>query len=138
MDKYFDKLESLDKWPLLATITIAAAVVFLSAGTAYAADIDRGRLLYETHCSACHTTQAHWRDQRIAKAWTDLLGQVGRWQKVAGQNWSETDIGNAAAYLNERFYKLPCPASACKGPQPAAVERSILALRMHRSGSSGQ
>ncbi|HEV2007734.1 MAG TPA: hypothetical protein VGQ88_03325 [Burkholderiales bacterium] len=60
-------LVSWIEWPLAAMIAVAATAVFLNAGTAYAADIDRGKLLYETHCSACHTAQAHWRDQRIVK-----------------------------------------------------------------------
>ena len=138
MDTRFIKLVYRIEWPLAATIAIAAAAVFLNAGTADAADIVHGKVLYETHCGACHTTQAHWRDKRIVKTWIELLGQVGRWQKVAGQNWGESDIGDTAAYLNERFYNLPCPASACKGPQPAGVERPALVLWLHPAGSSSQ
>ena len=70
-------------------------------------DVQRGRLLYETHCIACHTAQAHWRDKHIVRSWTDLLYQVSRWQKNAGQDWSSEEINDVAAYLNETFYKMP-------------------------------
>lgn len=82
------------------------------------ADASRGRLLYETACIACHTTQAHWRDRSIVKDWGSLVGQVGRWQQVAGQGWSAAEIHDVAAYLNGRFYRLPCPQPGCSGRPP--------------------
>src|SRR4249919_2665803 len=82
-----------------------------------AADVQRGRLLYETHCIACHTTQAHWRDKHIVASWADLLYQVTRMQKNAGQDWSSTEITDVATYLNEIFYRMPCPSPGCEGPQ---------------------
>ena len=81
------------------------------------ADERRGRLLYETACIACHTTQAHWRDKRVVRSWPDLVGQVTRWQHNAGQNWDAAEIVDVAAHLNERFYHLPCPVAGCGGPQ---------------------
>jgi len=74
---------------------------------AASADVQRGRLLYETHCSACHTTQVHWRDKHIVMSRADLLYQVTRWQKNAGQDWSSEEINDVAAYLNETFYQMP-------------------------------
>jgi mono/diheme cytochrome c family protein len=82
------------------------------------ADPARGRLLYETACIACHTTQAHWRERSIVKGWPDLVGQVGRWQQVAGQGWSAAEIHDVAAYLNGRFYRVPCPQRGCTGMPP--------------------
>ena len=67
----------------------------------------RGRLLYETHCIGCHTTQAHWRERHLVRSWADLLYQVTRWQKNAGQDWSSEEINDTAAYLNEAFYNMP-------------------------------
>ena len=104
---------------------VAAVAMFLlqSCGTGsknserLSADEQRGRLLYETACVACHTTQAHWRDKRVVRSWSDLLGQVTRWQQNAGQNWSAHEIVDVAAHLNDRFYKLPCPVAGCGGPK---------------------
>jgi mono/diheme cytochrome c family protein len=72
-------------------------------------DASRGRLLYENACIACHTTQAHWRDKSIVTDWPSLVGQVTRWQAIARQNWNEDEIRDVAAYLNQRFYRLPAP-----------------------------
>jgi mono/diheme cytochrome c family protein len=36
----------------------------------------RGAMLYQNHCSACHTTQVHWRDQSLAKEGTSLREQI--------------------------------------------------------------
>ena len=87
------------------------------------ADVDRGRLLYETHCVACHTTQAHWRDKHIVRSWADLLYQVIRMEKNAGQDWSSEEIRDVAAYLNGLFYKMPCPERGCEGPEASADHR---------------
>jgi ketosteroid isomerase-like protein len=94
---------------------------------AIAADVQRGRLLYETHCIACHTTQAHWRDKHIVRSWADLLYQVTRMQNNAGQEWSMTEIIDVAAYLNELFYKTPCPVAGCRGSQARVDVRTALA-----------
>lgn len=82
-----------------------------------AADLDHGRKLYEISCDACHTTQLHWRDKRVVDSWTGLLQQVNRWQRNSGQSWEPADIKDVAAYLNARFYHLPCPANECVANQ---------------------
>jgi mono/diheme cytochrome c family protein len=78
-----------------------------------AADLERGRRLYEVSCDACHNANVHWRDQRLANSWPTLLAQVDRWQRNAGQRWEPSDINDVAAYLNDRFYRLPCPVKDC-------------------------
>ena len=94
----------------------------------------RGELLYATHCIACHTTQMHWRDQRVATDWSRLKAEVRRWQGTAALNWSEADIVEVARYLNEsiyRFAQAPEP-SALLGPQPGrkrSDECSVLTAR---------
>lgn len=67
---------------------------------------DRGRLLYETHCIACHGTQMHWRDKRVVQDWASLLGQVGAWQARAKLGWNTADIRAVAEHLNATIYKL--------------------------------
>lgn len=67
----------------------------------------RGELLYTTHCIACHNSQMHWRDQRLATDWASLRAQVRRWQGVANLGWSDDDIRDVARHLNERIYRYP-------------------------------
>ncbi|MCW5633556.1 MAG: cytochrome C [Rubrivivax sp.] len=72
----------------------------------------RGRLLYETHCIACHNSQMHWRDGRIVRDWTGLVEQVRRWQERARLQWSEADILEVARHLNSTIYRLAPPGRA--------------------------
>ena len=104
--------------PALALAALVAACAARPTGSATAAaatDVERGRLLYENTCNACHTTQPHWRDQRLVKTWSDLVAQVERWQGVARAGWKAQDIQDVASYLNATFYHLPC--DACGGPR---------------------
>ncbi len=116
---------------MFRTGTIAAVLSLALAGcsaapwgsplssTDAAPDAQRGRLLYDTHCSACHTAQAHWRDRHVVQSWSQLIGEVARWEKSSGQNWSDAEIGDVAAYLNSLYYRLPCPSGGCQGPRAA-------------------
>jgi mono/diheme cytochrome c family protein len=70
----------------------------------------RGELLYTTHCIACHNSQMHWRDQRLATDWASLRAQVRRWQDVAKLAWSDDDIREVTRYLNDRIYRFPVEA----------------------------
>jgi hypothetical protein len=87
------------------------------AGPARADDAERGRLLYETHCIACHSTQMHWRDNRRVSDWASLLAQVQLWQAREQLAWTEADVRSVAQHLNQRIYRLPAPE------QRAAVDR---------------
>lgn len=77
------------------------------------ADPARGRLLYGTACAECHNRETHWRGQHLVRTWPQLLELVASWQSVAGQNWSQEEIEDVAAYLNRLFYDLPCPLPRC-------------------------
>jgi mono/diheme cytochrome c family protein len=85
-----------------------------------AADLEHGRKLYEVSCDACHNANVHWRDKRLVDSWPALVHQVDRWQRNSRQKWESADINDVAAYLNERFYHLSCPANEC-APKAAAL-----------------
>ena len=70
-------------------------------------DMSRGELLYSTHCIACHTSQVHWREQRLATNWDTLRAQVTRWQSVSTLGWSAQDIDAVSRYLNAQHYRYP-------------------------------
>lgn len=105
-----------DVRPRLGRIGLAAVLIgFLAAGT-HAPVVQaqtplppvqsNGRLLYETHCTACHDKQVHWRDGRLAVDWSTLDAQVRRWQASALLNWGEADISAVTRYLNDTIYKF--------------------------------
>ena len=101
---------------LLATGMFAS--VTLGAHAAAVDEASRGELLYTTHCIACHTTHVHWRDQRLAKDWNSLAGQVRRWQGNAGLRWNDEDIAAVTRYLNTLYYHFP-----------AGSEEKIISMR---------
>ena len=70
---------------------------------------ERGELLYETHCQACHGPEMHQRSRRIATDWGTLLAQVRRWESNIDLNWSQEEINDVAHYLNERYYGFSEP-----------------------------
>ena len=69
----------------------------------------RGELLYSTHCNACHTSEIHWRKQKLATDWNSLKVQVRRWQASIGLSWSEEEINDVTHYLNVLHYGFPIP-----------------------------
>jgi len=75
----------------------------------------RGKLLYETHCIACHDTQVHWRDRKLATDWARLSEQVRRWQVNSGLQWTDDDRDEVVRYLNATIYRFPDQASKQRG-----------------------
>lgn len=86
----------------LALAALAAAAQGLPGSAA-----TRGQLLYGNHCIACHNTQMHWRDRKLATDWASLKAQVRHWQGVAQLSWSDDEIDDVARFLNDRFYRFP-------------------------------
>ena len=93
---------------LLAAACISAQAA--QAAPAAAPAPTRGELLYTTHCIACHNSQMHWRDQRLATDWPSLRAQVRRWQEVGKLGWADDDIREVTRYLNDRIYRFPVDA----------------------------
>lgn len=90
---------------------IAAAaltlLVLAPCAWAQAAGPSRGQLLYDTHCVQCHTSQVHWRDQRLARDWPTLKAQVRRWETTVALQWSDDDVDAVTRYLNDTIYHFP-------------------------------
>jgi mono/diheme cytochrome c family protein len=94
---------------LLLSLALAGSVAQAQAAPAGAtvAQVSRGQALYTTHCIACHNTQVHWRDNKLATDWDSLKGLVRRWQATAALAWTEADVVEVARYLNESIYRYP-------------------------------
>ena len=95
---------------LAMTLAGAAAMAQTPTGPARAGSAtpaSRGQALYSTHCIACHNTQVHWRDAKLASDWPSLKAQVLRWQAIAALGWSEADVVEVARYLNDSIYRYP-------------------------------
>lgn len=95
---------------VLATLAVAFSAAAQTPPAATPAPT-RGALLYENHCQACHTTQMHWRDRRVATDWATLRAQVMKWQRTAQLSWPDEDIDEVTRHLNRSIYKFPEPAA---------------------------
>ncbi len=99
---------------LLAT-AIATLVV---AGAASAADPERGRALYEARCGGCHNDSVHNDNSRKALTFEAARGRVADFSAQLKTGWSGAQIDDVTVYLNERYYRFPCPAKLCPKPAP--------------------
>jgi len=109
---------------LLTRRGAVAAALALAASTAAAQPaLDRGRALYETRCIACHEKSVHQRASRRADGFAALRAEVARWSGTIGGEWKAEEIDAVSVYLNDRYYKFPCPPSVCREPARAAAPR---------------
>ena len=92
-------------YPVLIVL-MAGAAPLLAQSPALPAP-SRGALLYGTHCIACHSTQIHWRDHKLAADWAGLSHQVRRWQANTGLHWTDEEIDEVVRYLNTTIYHFP-------------------------------
>jgi mono/diheme cytochrome c family protein len=112
---------------LMAAVLLTAAIAAASHAAAQAPLApapSRGELLYATHCIACHTTQVHWRQKKLATDWPSLKVQVRRWAANTGLAWTDEEVVDVARYLNATQYRFATPPGAELGladmPTPLA------------------
>jgi mono/diheme cytochrome c family protein len=108
---------------LSAVLAAAATAAFVLPAAASAQALDRGRALYETRCVACHERSVHQRTSRRAPDFAALRREVERWAGTAGGEWKTEEIDQVTVYLNDRYYKYPCPPTVCREPARADIAR---------------
>jgi cytochrome c5 len=86
--------------------TAVATTLLMAAGDTSAADAERGRLLYENHCTVCHTSVVHVREQRKAASREEIQSWIRRWQQELGLQWGTMEVDDVTEFLNERYYRL--------------------------------
>ena len=75
-------------------------------GFVLAADVERGQLLYDNHCTSCHASVVHIRQDRRAKSLGEVYWQTTRWTIAQNLEWHYEEVRDVAQYLNTRFYKF--------------------------------
>lgn len=85
---------------------LAALVAASAAGAAELPSTDRGRMLYENHCVACHTPDIHRRPGRIPLNAAELREIVNGWQQQQKLRWSEQDVEDVVQFLRETRYRF--------------------------------
>jgi cytochrome c5 len=93
---------------------LAAAALALAAPGVEAGDAGRGRALYESQCTSCHSQSVHGREKREARDFEAVRAWVARWNASLALRWGEEEIEDVTVYLNGAYYRFACPPSACK------------------------
>jgi len=88
----------------LFAITVGALIICASSAMA---DAERGRLLYENHCTICHTSTVHIRDHHKARVPAELRAWILRWSGELKLNWGEDELADVYRHLNNRYYRFP-------------------------------
>jgi mono/diheme cytochrome c family protein len=78
----------------------------LLALPAFAQDPQRGRLLYDTHCVACHSEKLHQRDKSVVKSMAELRDMVARWARQTKHAFTLDELEDVVLHLNQSHYRL--------------------------------
>lgn len=87
-------------------VSILAVSLFALAPSVWAADLQRGGLLYENHCVECHDSRAHLRNDRRANSLAEVREWVDKWSSYLTLSWSNDERGDVASYVYRRFYSV--------------------------------
>jgi len=87
-------------------LRVLATVSLVLTGIANAADSERGRHLYENHCSSCHESQVHIRAHSKVRTPAELRQQIERWRDILSLDWIEAELDDVQAYLNAEHYQF--------------------------------
>jgi mono/diheme cytochrome c family protein len=90
----------------------------LLAPPASAQDVERGKLLYETHCGACHYERVHQRLRPAVRDLDQLRDMVARWAPQTKHRFTLDEQEAVVQYLNESHYRFglaPKRKSPAKG-----------------------
>ena len=104
-------------------VKIAGFVVLLGwMLSASAQDVQRGRLLYETHCGACHYERVHDRMRTKIGQLADLRDEVTRWALQTGRRFTLDEREEVVQYLNESHYRFGLPPRTRGRPADAVSD----------------
>jgi hypothetical protein len=85
-----------------ASLLLLALLPFAAA----AQDVQRGRLLYQTHCGGCHYERVHDRLRTEVKDLSDLRDMVARWAPQTKRSFTLDELEELVEYLNQSHYRF--------------------------------
>ena len=91
--------------------SVSLFIMMLLPLASLAQESGRGRLLYETHCGACHYERVHQRIKSDVKGLDDLRDKVVRWAAQTKHNFTLDELEEVVAYLNRSHYRFGLPPS---------------------------
>jgi mono/diheme cytochrome c family protein len=82
-----------------------------------AQDVERGKLLYDTHCGGCHYERVHDRLRTKIKDLADLRDEVARWAPQTKHPFTLDEIEAVVQYVNASHYRIGLPPREGKAPR---------------------
>jgi cytochrome c-type biogenesis protein CcmH/NrfF len=111
---------------LFALPCAASLAASPAPATSPSPELSRGRALYELRCDQCHDQSVHQRTSRKAKNFSEVRASVVRWDRQQGGSaWRDDEVDLVTRYLNNRYYKFPCPASVCGSSRAQGTDRTV-------------
>lgn len=74
--------------------------------TAFAADIENGKSLYEANCTRCHGSEVFQRSNRMVNTKEQLIERIKQCELSNELTWFEEEITDVSAYLAQEFYRF--------------------------------
>lgn len=87
---------------------LAFLPILVIALPAHAQDVGRGKLLYDTHCVACHYERVHERDtsKSLVRSLAALRQEVANRALLTDRKFTPVELDDIAAYLDRSHYRF--------------------------------
>lgn len=79
-------------------------ICYLNPMSLSATSLERGQLLYENHCTACHESMVHIRENHKADSLATVQREVIRWSEELRLGWQGVEISDVSQYLFQTYY----------------------------------
>ena len=99
----------------LQRLSAALVAALLGSAGAGAQDLERAKLLYETHCLACHYERLHARTRTTIRSLEDLRDVVALRAPLTKHRFTLNEIEDLVQYLDRTYYRL----ERRSGPAPS-------------------
>jgi mono/diheme cytochrome c family protein len=86
---------------------LVLGMLLMPSAWAQVPSAERGRALYENHCTVCHTSRIHARVNRIPVSRAEVREIVESWQTQQKLAWGTQEVEDVVEFLNRTRYQFP-------------------------------
>lgn len=92
---------------LLAALLLVNSAALAAGSEGRVPDAERGRVLYELHCIACHTPGIHARRDKLPATRDELRMLVDHFRRSANLGLTRDEMEDIVEFLNRTRYHFP-------------------------------